>query len=351
MNEDGTGAAGMAGPWTDEAGISATGAGTDARSLYHALREYEGGDAWRAVVAPWLAGTGTAYRTELAAAATRRPWWTGPGRDADSSVLEHELYALGRVSDLLLLDFQPDPDGVADQPWARGPGLSPAEYVRLFSALGMTPFEEAAAAVVGDVTVGGAVVGDVTAGDVPAGDVAAGAPVLFDPFRHEITKVEQAEDPAAPIEVVEVRWPGLMLGQLLFSRAGVKVRAGAEHAERGVADRSPLYWTFLRRYRPAVDLSHGWGSNSQWRTSPRLDYETPTARYLNAAADGTLGSLDLPDPLDTYALLLTRAERLDLLRHRCLLRSPRAAEELAAADEHWQRNLFPFDWRLPEAEL
>ncbi|GIH79303.1 hypothetical protein Plo01_57320 [Planobispora longispora] len=37
-------------------------------------------------------------------------------------------------------------------------------------------------------------------------------------------------------------------------------------SRRGVADRSTLYRTFWRRSRPTADLSHGWGSDSQWGT-------------------------------------------------------------------------------------
>ncbi|MER5851332.1 hypothetical protein ABT126_31005 [Streptomyces sp. NPDC002012] len=81
---------------------------------------------------------------------------------------------------------------------------------------------------------------------------------VFDSFLHEIVDVEQADDPHAPIRITQIVWPGLMLGQLLFSRAGVRVRAGANHAQCGVADRPPLYWTYLRRHRSTVDLSHGW---------------------------------------------------------------------------------------------
>jgi hypothetical protein len=97
------------------------------------------------------------------------------------------------------------------------------EYLDLFTSLGMTP----------------------------------GYDTAFDPFLHEIVEVEQDDDPSAPIQVEEVLWPSLMLGQMLFNRAGVRVRAGALYAQHGVADRSQIYWTFLRRHRPTVDLSHG----------------------------------------------------------------------------------------------
>ncbi|MFF0078228.1 hypothetical protein ACFYR1_00635 [Streptomyces canus] len=47
----------------------------------------------------------------------------------------------------------------------------------------------------------------------------------------------------------------------------------------------------------------------------------------------------------TYELL-TPGERRELLRHRCLLRVPRAVDALARTPG-WERDLMPFDWRLP----
>ncbi|MGW4908766.1 hypothetical protein [Streptomyces sp. NPDC004270] len=158
----------------------------------------------------------------------------------------------------------------------------------------------------------------------------------FDPFLHEIVDVEQATDPDEPITVTGLVWPGLWLGSVLFARAGVRVRAGIRHAERGVADRAPLYWAYRRRHRPTVDLSHGWGSNSQWRTAFRVDLRGPGADRLNHGGDQHIDAV----PDDRTEALLTPAERRDLLRNRCLLRTP-----LDPAVSAHDRDLFPFDWR------
>ncbi|MGW3041671.1 hypothetical protein ACWC9T_16915 [Kitasatospora sp. NPDC001159] len=272
----------------------------NARALYEALLDTDG--PYEDVIAPWLDQAATdGYASRLRTAATHHDhWWTDRGEGWD---LLQELYALSRVSDYLLLD----------------PQLPP--YLNLFTALGMTPFENS---------------------------------TPFDPFLHEITEVEQAEDPDSPIEILDVRWPGLMLGELLFSRVGVRIRAGAAHAERGVADRSPIYWTFRRAHRPTRDLSQSWGSNSQWRTDFRLDYRTVDGDLLNVAEDAPIdGHPDLePDDyknLGPEERLLTPAERRELLRHRCLLRTPQAAAELAASP-NWAQDLFPYEWRLPADE-
>ncbi|MFD8481105.1 hypothetical protein [Kitasatospora sp. NPDC059673] len=68
--------------------------------------------------------------------------------------------------------------------------------------------------------------------------------------------------------------PGLLFGELLFVRAGARVRAGAHLAEPGWADGSPMYWAYRRRNRRPIDLSHGWGSGSQWGTSHRMRFRT-----------------------------------------------------------------------------
>jgi hypothetical protein len=230
---------------------------------------------------------------------------------------------------VLLLSFQPDGGPWSEAPWAHRlhlhrpwPTVTRRQYLHLFTSLGMRPF-----------------------GLTGTG---TGTSAAFDPFLHEIVEVEQAEDPDEPVRILDVVWPGLWLGPLLFGRAGVRVRAGVNHAERGVADRSPLYWTFLRRHRPTVDQSLGWGHNSQWRTDFRLDYRTEDGDrlhldgWLDLDAPGGPGRTDLHE-LDA---LLSPVERRELLRHRCLLRTPERAAELDATGD-WACELYPFDWAEP----
>ncbi|MFJ5265815.1 hypothetical protein ACIQAC_35680 [Streptomyces sp. NPDC088387] len=288
----------------------------DAFGLFVALRDHEGPDAFGAVVTPWLARAVAGYRDRLAKAATSlcREDFEPPA--ALRGEMSWELYALSRVSDVLLLSHQPPYEAGGEAPWAhrlhpldQWPALGLGQYLHLFTALGLVPFQETES---------------------------------FDPFLHEIVEVEQTQDPQEPIRVTEVVWPGLWLGPLLFSRAGVRVRAGARHAERGRADRSPLYWTFLRRHRPTVDQSHGWGSHAQWRTELRLDYRTPTGRRINADGHLDIDTAD-GDPSPAEAPL-TPAERRELLRNRCLLRTP--AYTAPPSDAGWESDLYPFDWRL-----
>ncbi|MEU6374851.1 hypothetical protein [Streptomyces sp. NPDC046909] len=268
----------------------------NARMLFQAVRDHEGAGVYAAVVDPWLARAQLAYREVLTTGVELLAATAVDGPDERCGDLLWELYALSRVSDVLLVGFQPP--GEHAGVW---PAVSRDEYVRLFTGLGLTPFEE---------------------------------PEVFDPFLHEIVEVEQAEDPDEPIRVTDVVWPGLWFGSLLFGRAGVRVRAGVRHAVCGVADRSPLYWTYLRRHRPTVDLSQGWGHNSQWRTDFRVDLRTAAGDEVNAC-----GREDI-DALDWQAQELSPGERRELLRHRCLVRTPADAAALAESAE-----FFPFDWR------
>ncbi|MEW1691393.1 hypothetical protein ACIQOF_07215 [Streptomyces sp. NPDC091265] len=291
-----------------------------ARELFTSLRDHVGHDPYAAVVVPWLSRAEVGYRGRLADATDRLCRETFDGPATVRADLSWELYALSRVSDVLLLPFQPPAATAEEAPWARRvhpldqrPGLDMTQYLQIFTQLGLAPFDETG---------------------------------TFDPFLHEVVEVEQAEDPDEPARVTGLVWPGLWLGRLLFSRAGVRIRAGVHHAERGVADRSPLYWTFVRRHRPTVDLSHGWGHNSQWRTEFRLDYRTETGELVNA--DGC-EDIDANEDVDFPSALLTPEERRHLVRNRCLLRTPVNASALAATSS-WEMELFPFDWRLPASE-
>lgn len=294
-----------------------------ARELYGALRDYRGENAYDDLIRHWLGDEADSCRAVLEPLAE---YGRVPGGGDRSDYWLAIPYALSRVSDVLLLGFQPGLDPCADTPWAHElhpvdnawPAVSRDEYLAAFAPLGMSPF---------------------------------GRRGEFDPFLHEIVEVEQATDPAEEIVVTDIVWPGLMLGQMLFSRAGVRVRAGADRALRGVADRSPLYAGFLRRHRPTIDESLGWGHNSQWNTDFRRDYRTEDAVHLNIDGFGDIAAdlIESPDgevlDLDDE-LLLTLDERRELIRNRCLLCEPEAVEALDRDSPHWRTNLMVDVWTL-----
>jgi hypothetical protein len=158
----------------------------------------------------------------------------------------------------------------------------------------------------------------------------------FHPFYHEIVEVEQAPDPDEPVSLLKTLWPGFLLGQMLFCRAGMRIRAGAHVVRKDIAERSRLYWAYARNNRPADDQSYGWGHNSQWGTDFRRDYITNDAFYYNVDGEADIhaggyylddyGDVDTEegsdDPYNTLPV------RIELLTQRCFIITPeRAGQE------------------------
>jgi hypothetical protein len=203
------------------------------------------------------------------------------------------LDALSRVNETLLLNFQHGRGDGSD--WS-GPNISPDDYVRFAESLGLT----------------------VTASP------------SFSPFYHEIVEVEEARDEDQPVRVVSTLWPCLMLGDMMFSRAGVRISGGTRFIRKDVAESSTLYWAFRRKNRPFRDLSHGWGSNSQWRTSFRRDYRIGEEFHYNV--DGK-HDLAVPEPATEDRDGLTPAERVELLTNRCFVTTTKPHDDLWPYDD------------------
>lgn len=144
-----------------------------------------------------------------------------------------------------------------------------------------------------------------------------------DLFYEVNVQVHPADSDDEPIGGLETLWPGLMFGDMVFSRSGVKVLGGGRHVVKEVAESSTLYFAYHRRNRRTEDLSLGWGSNSQWRTSIRRDYECDGKRIYNLDGYRLLGVSPPPAESDDD---LTLAERIELCRHRCFVttRKPHA---------------------------
>lgn len=254
------------------------------RALYEAILDHEGERLSADVLEPAIARLRERVRAlDRYRALERMP------RDEDL----RELYALSRVNDLLLEPFQ-ETAALA----SKLPRVSQDEYVAFFEALGFRPFFGRA----------------------------------FNPIHHEIVEVREVADPASRVDVDSVLWPGLSFGTLVFSRAGVRVAAPRSLVDPEVAASSTLYFTFRRLRRPVHDRSHGWGSNSQWRTSFSRNYDEGERLHWNV--DGTI---DLADPAsDAGEDELTLEQRRELLIHRCFVRT-----SLSEAGDH-----APYDDRL-----
>lgn len=242
------------------------------RMLYDDVLSYEGADLYAGFLVPWLAKNGAA-REWLLSFAQRQGSPVPPALEWE----RYALYAVNRVNDLLLGGFQP----ATVSQWPCLP-VSLDEYVAFMAGLG---FE----------------VLDVTA---------------YSPFYHEVVEIAPQDEDEASVELTGMLWPCLMLGSMLFSRSGVKVRSGRKWLRPELATTTTLYWTFCRRYRPCQDLSHGWGSNSRWRTEFRRDYRFGSQVFLNVDEEWDVSLGDKPgmSPCE-----LSLEERTELVIHRCFV--------------------------------
>ncbi|MEU5878946.1 hypothetical protein [Spirillospora sp. NPDC047279] len=267
------------------------------RDLYSALIDVREGEehtvlrAWRAPVAEALEALAPLRRRDSALRSGGEDLWA--------------LYALSRVGDFLIELGCPAGDP--------GPGLGVtggrrpdhrwlSEHERFFAQVGLQRFEHGAA---------------------------------FSPFHHEIFAVS-VDETAGEVTVEDVVWPGFRFGDLLFCRAGVHLRAPSRLIDATVATTSTLYFTFRRTPRGADDPSHGWGSNSQWRTSFPRFYEDSDGLHFNWDGDRSLAGRSAPPDHDPAAGP-TLEQRRELLLNRCFVTSP------LPADEH---DRYPYEDRI-----
>lgn len=217
-----------------------------------------------------------------------------PETDDLRTTLWH-LYAASRVRDVLLYAHQPTPadDSVRELDKAlyrEPPRFRPVVVDQIqdfFQAIGCQPVTEAS----------------------------------FDPILHEIVTCEADEDPNAPIQVTGQLWSALVIGELVFSRAGVHVRAGAAHAVPGIADRSTLQWEYWRRHRDTYDDSFWWGHNSQWKTALRRDYITGQGHVYDYDAFSSFSrGIRMLTPDDNADQPLT-PDQENFIKNRCQLRT------------------------------
>lgn len=263
------------------------------RDLYNEILEYDRHAIYWDVLIPWVE-KGRAAFEEISYFKRLGPM---NYKSEPLSMSMWNLYALGRVNDILLNCVRES--SKHDSKWP--PTVALSEYAGFFTNSGFTLVES---------------------------DVYA-------PFHHEIVQVHQSADDDEPISVLGQLWPGLMFGEMLFSRSGVEVIGGKNHVIKERAEQSMLYSTYHRPNRKTVDRSSGWGSNSQWRTAFRRDYETGGKWIYNA--DGkTLLNEQCASLIDQDGL--TTAERIELCRNRCFITTMKNDDDL-----------YPYDDRFEEA--
>lgn len=267
-----------------------------ARALHDALLDYEGDGVYADLLLPWL-------RANPPALAWLRSFAQRQGNPVPPASKEElwVLQAFSRIGQVLVLPLQQGRGN--GEGWA-GPPLSLAEYEAFVEALGMTVLR----------------------------------PAEFSPFYHEIVGLQPAGSAHARAAIMAWRWPCVMLGNMLFARGGIDVCAGKTIFKPGIADASTLYWADRRMGRPVRDLSHGWGSNSQWRTSFRRDYVVGDTRFYNVDGKYDLAAQAAETADDGLFPVLTLAERIELLTQRCLVSSTKAHEELWPYDDCWRES-------------
>lgn len=151
-------------------------------------------------------------------------------------------------------------------------------------------------------------------------------PQPYHPFWHEVVEVIEDDSLTEPVQIEHYFWPALTFGELLFARAGVRVRTKPGFFLKAQAEKHTLFFTFTRGWRATEDLSKGWGSNSQWRTDFRRDYATKTGYWFNRDGKCDLTAGYLPPAWssdDCFSEELTYEEYVELLVNRCFVRTPK----------------------------
>jgi len=154
----------------------------------------------------------------------------------------------------------------------------------------------------------------------------------FNPIIHEIVDVANWPKEEEGITLGCCYWPGLKFGELIFSRSGVDVYSNEKWGIlSGVADITTLYFTNRRVRRKVHDQSHGWGSNSRWRTDFSRNYATEEYCFFNIDSEHDLHTSPSHEELDDLTLDLAR----ELIVNKCLVgNAPRV-------DDY-----YPYDWHL-----
>ena len=146
----------------------------------------------------------------------------------------------------------------------------------------------------------------------------------YSPFFHEIVEVLETDAPQTSIEIERELWPGLMFGDLMFARAGVRIRVPRNRVCKQYAEETPLCFSFRRHRRRAVDRSIGWGSNSQWRTAFRRDYLDGDLFRFNVDGEVDIGGSEsrVLSGMEDFDAELPIEARRELLVNRCFMSQP-----------------------------
>lgn len=214
--------------------------------LYFEIIEFEGENIFESVLKKWVIEN--CYKYYLLGLSTK----IKTDKVSLSIDDKFELYALSRVLDILTLQFQPQK--ITKDSYLVEPKLLLSEFIEFIKVLGL--------------------------------DIST--PKYFHTFDCEIIEAEPGD---VDFKIIEYNFPAIKLKNLMIKRAGVRILLNPDLFNLNLVNNSKIYWAFKRKNRNHEDLSHGWGSNSQWRTSFRLDIETNSSYIYNHDGDLSLNNL------------------------------------------------------------
>lgn len=263
------------------------------RDLYDKIMDFEGEGLYENVLKTWIAENN--YRNYLFS--TFDKFQTDKKFDLSQESI-WELYALTRVLDTLTLPFQTN--NKADGSDWLGPKLSIQDYVAFNDLIGLETV----------------------------------TPKLFNTFDCEIIEAQEGEN---DFEITNCFFPAVKFENLIIKRAGVKIFLNPKNYNLALINNASIYWTYRRKNRKYLDLSQGWGSNSQWRTDLRLDIETKDSFIYNQKGKFDLNNLT-PELLEELRQQnLEIQEAIELTKYRHFVKSTKDDSDL-----------FPYDFKYEE---
>lgn len=253
------------------------------RGLYYKIFEFEGDNLYNELLLPWLEQS--SYIDFINEVANN----LYDSHTNLNDIHSIELYALTRVLDILTLPFQESRTDLTrihlnKERW-KGHSITVSEYTKFIEALGLQVIQ----------------------------------PSIFHPFECEIFEAKLDE---SNFEIVDTIFPAVMLKNLMIKRAGVFITVDNTYDLKNI-NTSTMYWTFRRNNRPCEDLSHGWGSNSQWSTRHRVDLKTKDGYVYNETGEISLNVSEkhLKPKHNMYLLEdnLSLNDGIELVRYRQLI--------------------------------
>ena len=208
------------------------------------------------------------------------------------------FYSLSRVLDVFTLHFQPNRN--ADGSSWKGVNITIDEYVSFVKLLGLEIL----------------------------------VPKIYRPFDCEILEsIENKNN----FEIIECIFPVVKLKNLLIKRGGVIISNNSKEYNLNLINNAKMFWAYWRKNRKYEDLSHGWGSNSQWRTEIRLDIETDDEFIYNFQGKHDLNNVSNETRNELREQNLEINEAIELLVNRQFIKCTK--------DDN---DVFPYDFKYVE---